>query len=46
MPTSKELDLPDTAKEMKERLEKKRKKDPRTEDKGDIRRRFQMIGEH
>ena len=40
-----ELDLPMTAKEMKEKLERKRKKDPRREDKGDIRRRFEMIQE-
>ena len=40
-----ELDLPVTAKEMKEKLERRRRKDPRREDKGDTRRRFEMIQE-
>ena len=39
------LDLSMSAKEMKQTLERRRKKDPRREDKGDIRRRFQMTQE-
>ena len=38
-----QLDISMTAKEMREKLKKGRWKDPRREDKGDIRRRFQII---
>ena len=36
------LNLLVSAKEMRETLERGRRKDPRREDKGDIKRRFQM----
>ena len=39
------LNLSVSAKEMRETLDRRRRKDPRREDKGDIKKRFQMAKE-